>query len=218
MKNLKKMSVVIALLMVTFAVTSCSKEKTITPKATPEETTKIYLDVLLKNDASNIDKLGLSAEYSEQIRAKLERELVSGVSESNNKEISISEETTNNYVKDFITCLSKIEYEVAPISSEEDNARVQIKVKAFDFKKIGADSINFAKEEYLANQSMTEQQLTELLVKKIGSDLANGTLSATPIYIEFYLTLEDDVWVPLNSDVQNLMETIFPVEDLYTAL
>ena len=218
MRKLKKMSIAIALLMVTFAVTSCSKEKTITPKATPEETAKIYLDVLLKNDASNIDKLKLSADDSEQIRAEIEKAFLAGVSDSNNKNISISEETKNNFVKDFITCLSKVEYEVAPISSEKDNARVEIKVKAFDFKKIGANSVNFAKEEYLANQSMTDQQLTELVLKKIGSDLANGTLSATPISIEFYLTLEDDIWVPLNSDVQNLMETIFPVEDLYTAL
>ncbi|QLY78027.1 DUF5105 domain-containing protein [Clostridium intestinale] len=217
MKKLRKMSCIIALLMVTIAIVSCSKIES-KPKATPEETTKIYLDVLLKNDASNIDKLKLSADDSEQIRAGIEKAFLAGVSDSNNKDISISEETKNNFVKDFVACLSKVEYEVSPISSEKDNARVEIKVKAYDFKKIGADSINFAKEEYLANQSMTEQQLMELLLKKIGSDLANGTLSATPISIEFYLTLEDDIWVPLNSDVQNLMETIFPVEDLYTAL
>jgi 5-bromo-4-chloroindolyl phosphate hydrolysis protein len=209
MKKLKKMSIAIALLMVTFAVTSCSKEKTITPKATPEETAKIYLDMSLKNDKSNIDKIGLSDEEYEKIKNELDEELVKQLSEVNTEGAKISEEIQSSFRKEIFAGLSKVEYEVLPKSLEEDNARVEIKIKGFDMNKIIADSTEKVKGEYSANPAMTDEELMNSFIKAYGSYLANGTLAETATSLEFYMTLENDIWVPLNSDIMALGTAIY---------
>lgn len=209
MKKLKRLITILALLMVTIAFVSCSKPETTKPKTTPEEATKIYLDIIFKNDNSNKDKLGLSDADYDALRNEIETELIGEFSKLNTEGISISEEVKNNFKKDFLEGLSKLEYEVLPKSSEKDHARVEIKIKGFDYNKIITDSTEKVKEQYSANMSMTEEELTNLSFKTVGSYLANGTLSQTVTSLEFYLTLEDNIWVPLDSDFIALGKATF---------
>jgi len=210
MKKLKKMGCIIALLMVTIAIVSCSKTEPTKPKATPEETTKIYLDMIFKNDMTNIDKLGLSDEDSEALTGGIEKIFLKNFFKSNSDEASISEEVKNSFIKDFIRGLSKLDYEVLPVSSTEDTAIVEIKTKVFDRNKILAVSVEKGKEVYSVNPSTTDEELMNSVYTAVSSSFANGTLlSENRTSIECYLTLEDDVWVPLGSDLQALSEMIF---------
>lgn len=211
MKKLKKMSIAIALLMVTFAITSCSKEKTITPKATPEETAKIYLDMSLKGDKSNIDKIGLSDAEYEEIRNGLDEIFIKQLSDVNTEGVKISQEVQNNFKKDIFTGLAKIEYEVVPISIEEDSARVEIKIRGFDVNKISTGSVAKVQEACLKNASMTDEEIMSLYIKTIGSYLSNGTLVETPSSVEMYMTLENDIWAPLNSDIMAVAKEYYKI-------
>ncbi|WP_238904568.1 DUF5105 domain-containing protein [Clostridium sp. YIM B02506] len=210
MKKLRKMICIIALLMVTIAIVSCSKTEPTKPKATPEETTKIYLDMIFKNDMTNIDKIGLNDEDSEYLTGGIEKIFLKNFFKSNSDEASIPEEVKNSFIKDFMTGLSKLDYEVLPVSSTEDTAVVEIKTKVFDRNKILTAGIEKTKELYSVNPSMTDEELMNSVYKGVSSSFANGTLlSESRMSIECYLTLEDDVWVPLGSDLQALSEMIF---------
>ncbi len=88
-----------------------------------------------------------------------------------------------------------------PISIEEDSARVEIKIREFDVNKISTGSVAKVQEECLKNASMTDEEIMSLYLKTIGLYLSNGTLVETPSSVEMYMTLENDIWAPLNSDI-----------------
>lgn len=200
MKKLRKLSIIVAMLMLSIIMVACSK-----PKTTPEEGTKILLDMLFKDDKSNIDKIGVSdAEYQE-FRTELEKGFAEGFTETTNSGYTISDDAMNKFREDIFTGLSKMEYEVTTISTEKETAKVEVKIKGFDLNKIITDSTATVTAAAFADLSMSEDEIMKLTLKVVGEGFANGTFLETPKSVTLNLTLEDNMWVPQENDIYALM-------------
>lgn len=203
MKKIRKIGVIMLILTLSAVmVISCSK-----PKLTPEESTQIFLDMILKDDKSRMDKIGMTEEEYKSFREELENGLSEGMTQSTVGDL-VTDEAKDNLKKDILTGLGKLEYEVVPVSTDKNTAKVEVKMKGFDFNKIIQDATEKIQTQYLANPSMTQDELMLESCKLIGAGLANGTLVEEPKSITFSLTKEDSIWVPAENDIIALMTTI----------
>lgn len=199
MKSLRKLSVILAIMMFSIVMVSCSK-----PKTTPAEGTQILLDMLFKDDKSNISKIGVSdAEYAE-FRKELDSGYMEGFTQSTNG-YTISEEDQNKLKEAIFTGMSKLEYEVNEISTEKDTAKVEVKIKGFDLNKIITDSTSKVTAAVFADLSMSEEDIMKLSTDAVSEAFSNGTFVEEFKSVTLNLTLEDNMWVPQENDIYALM-------------
>jgi hypothetical protein len=209
---LKKLQKICALLLVTLVtlipLTSCSA-----PKSTPEETTKVVLDILLKDDKSNISKIGLTDKYYKEIRddvdTGIDKGFEQGLATGGVDKSVLTDDLKKELKKDILTGLSKIQYDVTKVSEDKKSAKVQIKAKGFDMNKIVETSKPKLLEKIKANKAMTEKEVYQESLKLAGEGMANGILVDTPKTYDLNLTKESNVWVPNSGDLTKLAMGIY---------
>lgn len=204
MKNLKKFFAVILIAIMTATVLVACGE----PKTSPEESTKIFLNILLKNDKTNMDKIGLKEEDYTKFRKEFEDGMSQGFNSSGFDEKILTEEIKTNFKNDILKGLSKLDYEVTLVSKDKKVAKVEVKIKGFDLKKISTDATAKLQEEYLANTSMTETQIYQESFKLIGKGIADGVLTQDAKTVTMTLTNENNTWIPGENDVTALVTAI----------
>lgn len=204
MKNLKKFfAVILVTIMAATVLVACGE-----PKTSPEESTKIFLNVLLKNDKANMDKIGLKEEDYTKFRKEFEDGMTQGFSSSGLDEKILTEEVKASFKNDILKGLGKLDYEVTLVSKEKETAKVEVKIKGFDLKKISTDSTAKLQEQYLANPSMTETQIYQESFKLIGKGIADGVLTQDTKTVTMTLTNEDNTWIPGENDITALVTAI----------
>lgn len=204
MKKLKKILPLLLITVMTLMIlTSCGK-----PKTTPEESAKIFLNVLLKGDKTNMDKIGMKEEDYTKFRTTVENELMKGFSSVGVDSSILTDKVKTDLKNDILKGLSKLEYEVVPVSTDKDTAKVQVKIKGFDMKKITETSQEKLKAEYAANPSMTQKEIYQSSFKLVGEGIANGIVVKEPKSVTLTLTKKDNIWLPGENDVTALMNVL----------
>lgn len=204
MKNLKKFfSVILISMMVATMLISCGS-----PKTSPEESVKIFLDVVLKDDKTNMDKIGIDEEDYNKFKKEKEDEMMKGFEGSGLDSSILTDEIKTNLKNDILKGFTTLSYEVTPISTEKDTAKVEVKIKSFDMEKISTESQNKIIEKVTANPSMTEKEVYKETFNLIGSAMAAGTVKQDPKTVTMTLTQQDNVWVPNDSDIEAIMSAI----------
>ena len=136
MKKMKKLlSVVLVLSLAVTMLIGCGG-----PKTSPEDSAKIFLDVLLKDDKTNMEKIGMKEEDYTKFRSELESGMMEGFASTGLDESVITDEVKNQLKSDLLTGLSKLEYEVSTSTTEKDTAKVEVKIKPFDLTKVSTDA------------------------------------------------------------------------------
>ncbi len=199
MKNLKKLSIIVAIMMFSIVMVSCSK-----PKTTPVEGTQILLDMLFKDDKSNISKIGVDDAEYELFRKELDSGYMEGFTQSTTGS-TISEEDQNKLKEAIFTGMSKIQYEVSEISTDKDTAKVEVKIKGFDLNKIINDSSAKITAAVFADLSMSQEDIMKLSTNAVSEAFANGTFVEEFKSVTLNLTLQDNMWVPQENDIYALM-------------
>lgn len=204
MKNFKKVfTVILVTIMTATMLVACGE-----PKTSPEESTKIFLNILLKNDKTDMDKIGLKEDDYIKFRKEFEDGMTQGFSTSGVDEKVLTDEVKNNFKNDILTGLTKLEYQVTLVSKDKKTAKVEVKIKGFDVKKISDDAIAKLQEKYLANLSMTETEMYQESFKLIGKGIADGVLTADQKTVTMTLTNENNTWIPGENDITALVTAI----------
>lgn len=208
MKNLKRVFVAILVtIMATTMLVACGS-----PKTSPEESTKIFLNVLLKNDKTNMDKIGLKENDYTNFRKEFEDGMTQGFSSSGLDEKILTDEIKNNFKNDILKGLTKLEYQVTLVSKEKKTAKVEVKIKGFDLKKISTDSATKLKEEYSANPTMTQEEIYQESFKLVGKGIADGILTQDEKTVTLTLTNENNTWMPGENDITALVAAIMQMQ------
>lgn len=196
MKKLKKYFVVILIAIVTsISIIACGE-----PKTPPDECAKIFLNILLKNDKTNMDRIGLKEEEYTELRKEFEDYMTQGFSSSGIDEKVLTEEVKTNFQNDIIKGLTKVEYIVTLVSKDEKTAKVEVKIKGFDLQKISTDAQTKLQEEVHANPSMAQSEKYKELFNIIGKGIADGILTEDEKTITMTLKNENNTWVPDKND------------------
>ncbi|AQR91990.1 DUF5105 domain-containing protein [Clostridium saccharobutylicum] len=192
MKNSKKiLAVALVTVMSGTMLISCGK-----PKTSPEDTAKIYLDVVLKNDKTNMDKIGMT-EDDYNTHANKEKDLLMGEFETSSANSNIlTDEIKTNLENNISTGMSKLDYEVTPVSTDKDTAKVNVKINCFKFSKLVANEQQKITEEVTANPSMTENEIIQESLKIAGEEIAAGPEKDDTTTVEVNLTKKNNIWVP----------------------
>ena len=196
MKDLKKFFVVILVTIITATtIVACGE-----PRTPPDESANIFLNILLKNDKTNMDKIGLKEDEYAELRKEFEDYMTQGFSSSGIDEKVLTEEVKTNFQNDIIKGLTKVEYKVTLVSKDKKTAKVEVKIKGFDLQKISTDAQTKLQEQYLANPSMTQSEKYKELFNLIGKGIADGILTEDEDTITMVLTNENNTWVPDKND------------------
>lgn len=207
MQNLKKVNLfILAILITNILFITCAGQR-----ISPEESVKIFLDVLLKNDSTNIDKIGMTEDDYTEFRNTLEDGIIEGLTGTTLEIDAITNETKTNLKNNIITGLSKLEYEVIPILIENHSAKIQVNIKGFDMKKIVAMSQENLKEEYESNPLMTETEAFQESFKIIGEAISKGEISDRYETITMNLSKENNIWLIEENDVLAIITRIVEI-------
>ena len=191
MKNLTKLfSMMSVVMMASIMLISCGM------KATPEESTKIYFNALLKDDKTGIDKIGMKEEDFDKIKKDDDDKIMAFFSASGLGSDVVTDDVKNTFKDNVLKGMSKADFEVTPDSTDKETAKVNVKVKVFDMDKIIKDAQDKITGEYLANTSMSQKDVLQESFKIIGQEFADGTFKDDTKTVSITLNKKDNVWQP----------------------
>lgn len=204
MLNFKKIfSLILVVLISVILFISCGKTK-----ITPEESTKIFLDVILKDNKGNMNKIGIKQEDYTKLKKDQEYITMKCFGPSGLENGIVTDEIKNNLKDDIVKGLSKVDYEVTLESADNNSAKVNVKMKTFDMEKIIKDGEDNIKEKYNANTSMTQRDVLQEYFKIIGQSIANGTIKEEPQTVKINLNNKDNVWQVEDDAETNILNTV----------
>lgn len=193
MKNLKKIFAV-------FLITVISSTMLIAcggPKVSAEESAKIFLNVLLKNDKTNMDKIGFTEDsYNKLVQAKEDKLMKSFTGDNVDKSV-ITDEVKAKFKESLIKGLSNISYEIKQTSTDKKVEKFDLKLKVFDMDKIFKDAQNKAIADYTNNPNMSREEVQKKLLEYICDSIAAGTAKAETQTISLIFTKGEKTWEPM---------------------
>lgn len=202
MKNFKKaLTIILVLMMTSTILISCQ------PKTSPEDTTKILLDVVLKDDKTNMSKIGMKEEDYTEFKTAEENEITQAFAMLGLSSSVLTDDIKTQFKNDYLKGLTTLTYEVTPVSTDKDTAKVNVKIKVFDMDKISRDSQSKVISEVNANPSMTEQEIYKESFKLVGDAVAAGTVKSEGKTVEINLSKKDNHWIPSSADLQKVILT-----------
>lgn len=205
MKNVKK---IITMGLITMLTATCFMACGDKKEATPAESTKVFLDLVFKDDKTDMEKVGLSEANYGKFREELENGMMQGFASSGLDSTILTDEVKNQLKDDILKGLTKLEYDVVEVSKEKDTAKVEVKMKGFDMQKIQANAESKLMAAYLAKPTMTQAELFKETFKFVGEELAAGNIVSEPKSVTLTVDKTDGVWLPGESDVMSLMTVL----------
>lgn len=204
MKKIKK--AIIGMMVTIMAATilvSCGE-----PKVPPEESTRIFLDMLLKEDKLNIGKINITEDDYVQLKKEKDKAFMEGFNSGGMDEKIFTDEFKTTLRDKFYAGFNHITYEVTPVSKQKDTAQVSVKIKVLDMDKIMKDGEAKVMEEALADPSMTEDEIYKELIKYLGDAIAAGTVKDQPQTVMITLTKQSNMWMINDNDVDRIMSAV----------
>ncbi|WP_459477061.1 hypothetical protein [Clostridium saccharoperbutylacetonicum] len=193
MKNLKKFfAVFLVTVIASTMLISCGG-----PKVTAEESVKIFLNVLLKNDKTNMDKIGFTEDaYNKLVKDKEDKLMKSFTGDNIDKSV-ITDEVKAKFKDSLIKGLANLSYELKQTSADKKVEKFDLKIKIFDMKKIFADAQNKAMQDINSNPDMTKEEIQKKLLDYICDGIAAGTAKSEPQTVSLIFTKGEKVWEPM---------------------
>ena len=204
MKKLKKLlSVALTAAAMSLMIVGCGG-----PKTTPEEAVKIQLDVMMKADKSQIDKINMTEEEFNSKRNELEE---SYVKQLGGTSYNLSDEDINNIKEALLEGLSKVSYEVEESKIDKDSATVNVKIKGIDFKAIMNNAQAKLVEKIQADPSLATDQNKAMKESfaLMAEEFKNAPIVDDARDVEFKLTKEKNVWVVSDASFADLVSALY---------
>lgn len=193
MKNLKKFFTVFLITILTGTMLiGCGG-----PKATAEESVKIFLNLLLKNDKKDMDKIGFTEEdYNKLVKDKEDKLMKSFAGDNVDKTV-ITDEVKAKFKESLVKGLSNLTYELKKTSSDSKVEKFELKLKVFDMEKIFKDAQNKVMSDINANPSIAKEEAEKKMLNYICDGIAAGTAKGEPKTISLIFTKGEKRWEPM---------------------
>ena len=180
------------------------------PKVTPEESAKITLDVVLKADKSQIDKINMSEEEYEKLRNTMEDALIKQLSGNS---IQLTDEEKTTLKENIIEGISKVSYEVEEAKIDNDTATVNVKIKGINFTELSKQLQDKLMEEVTADPSLAQDQnkILKESMKVMGELIKDAPLAEDAKDVEFTFTKDKKLkaWVASDANYMDLVTALY---------
>lgn len=215
MKKLKKAITTLLLLGVSsMCLVACTEKTANENKAVaPDESMRIVLDLIFKDDNSQAEKLNINEKEYEDKREIFEESLMLGMNigaAKNDAEEIITDEIKENLCADIIEGFKKVEYTIETISEDGDTAEVKVSIKGFDMEKIYEDTMSEVMVEASKNPNISEEEIYNLVFEYMGDQIAEGVLVDEAEELTITVNKKDNYWIPSDSDLTELMSLVIP--------
>lgn len=200
MINLKKvMCLTVASIMVATIGIGCGS-----PKVKPEEVTKIALDVELKGDKSQIDKINMNEDEFNSKRDKAEKTLTNALGGTS---LNLSDEDMGNFKDSILEGLGKVTYEVGEAKVDKDSATVTVNINGIDMNDVLNKAQDTLKEEMVKDPSAfaTQDSIMKKSFEVVGNAVKDPALVSEGANVDVKLTKKDNVWVLVDPDLTDVM-------------
>ena len=162
----------------------------------------------MKDDKTNMAKISVTEEDYTKFKKEKEDAIMKSFEGSGLDKSILTDDIKTKFKDDILKGLATITYEVAPVSEEKDTAKVDVKIKAFDMEKISTDSQSKIIQEATSNPNMTEKEIYAKSFNLVGEAMAAGTVKQDPKTVTMTLTKTDNVWVPDDKGIEEILEAI----------
>lgn len=205
MNKFKKfLGIFLFIMMAVTMLISCGE-----PEIKPDESAKIYLDLILKGDKIGVDKIGIGNEEYTKFTQEFDKGILQGIEKSGLDEKILTDKVKSDFKNDFVKGLSKIEYKIISVSNDSDTATVNVEIKGFDMNKIVKTSSEKLNEKILdSNSEMTKSEIYQESLKLIGQGISEGILTDKAQSIILKFTNNDGKWVPSEENIKIVIEAI----------
>ncbi|MDS0528355.1 DUF5105 domain-containing protein [Clostridium sp. SHJSY1] len=205
MKKIKVIGVVILILVISVLIFSLWRGF----NHSPEESAKIYLDVIFKADKSNIKKIGINEEDYNVLRKKEEDILMTQLQNSSLAcVLSNPEKYKHIFLNNIMNGLSQLKYEVKLVSTSNDTAKITIKTNYFELREIIKEGQEKMSEKSKNMISMTSDEMISESYKIVEEEFKKGPKEGTDATVTVCMVKKNNVWVPDENFTRDVCEII----------
>lgn len=163
----------------------------------PEESGKIYLDVIFKGDKSNIEKVGINGEDYAALKKNKEDILMAQLQISPLACVLIDSEKYNHaFLNNITSGLSKLEYDVIPVSISNNAAKVNVKINYFELSKIMKEGQEKMSGKIKDNPYMNRTEMITETYKTVEEEFNKGPSEGNKATITVNLVKKNNLWIP----------------------
>lgn len=166
------------------------------PKVETDQSAKILADFVIKNNSSEMNKLGdsKSSVYlsMESQKSQFKKGFKAGFEKSSG--MTLDDGKVDEFYKAYINAMKKINITTKKVSESDKTAKVNVKVTYIDLKTIIFAGVNKVLD--LEGSGKSEQELSKEYIDDIIKELNNAKPSTNTKEKTFNFVVKDNIWVP----------------------
>ena len=211
MKNIKKISALLSIIMVSVLLTSCEITlPEIKKNFTPEESMKIYVDAsCMKENSDTVDFIG-SEEEKNVLYVSSKIEIKNMIIDELSKEgVSASDKQVEKIYEAVLRAINKIDFEIEKISEENDVAQVKVTCNYLDLSNMKNNMNQYLEEESKGAILQDEDDIVDLTINVLIRGYDESKLSEKTYEGIFEMHKEGRIWTiddedKFHNDMMNL--------------
>lgn len=173
----------------------------------PEESAKVFWDLVIKSDSSSMEKIGYSKAFGERIIKTMNRsELESLKKEFNQSDVSLSDDQIQGIIDALRTAISKNSIDFEVVSKTDTTAEVKISATSINLNSIVNDVSNETRNQIISSRMTDKQKAIELYCRNLIDSIKNVQVGSTKSERTFSFSKIADMWIPTN--VEKFFESI----------
>lgn len=188
----KRIGILAIMLLIPLILIGCK------PKVEADQSAKILADFFIKNNSSELNKLGdsKSSVYlsMESQKSQFKKGFKDGFQKSSG--MALDDAKVDEFYKAYINAMNKINITTKKISESDKTAKVNVKVTYIDFKTIIFTGVSKVLD--LESSGKSEQELSKEYIDNVIKELNNAKPSTKTKEKTFDFVVKDNVWVPQN--------------------
>lgn len=191
----KRIGIIAIMLLIPAILIGCK------PKVEADQSAKIIADFVIKNNNSEISKLGESKSSAylsiEKQKNKFKKDFKSGFEKSAG--ITVEDGKVDEFYKAYINAMKRINITTNKVSENDKTAKVNVKVTYIDLKSIIFDGASNAIG--LQDSSKSEEEISNECIDGIIKELNDAKPSTKTKEKTFDFVIKDNIWVPKDEQV-----------------
>ena len=176
-------------------------------RISPEESAKIFWDLIIKADSSGMNKIGYSEAFGKRIiRTMNKNELETFKKEFNQAGVSFSDDQIRGMIDALRGTISKNSVNFEQVSKTDTTAEVKVSSASIEFNSIVNNAVDKTTSQSVSRGMTDNQKILDLYCTNLIYTIKNAQQGSTKNERTFSFTKISDVWMPV--DVKSFAESI----------
>ncbi|AGX41858.1 DUF5105 domain-containing protein [Clostridium saccharobutylicum] len=173
----------------------------------PEESAKLFWNLVINQDSSSIEKIGYSKAFGERLIKNKNKEYFKYLKNEFNKAgISLSDEQIQGIINALLSSIKKTSANFEVASKTDNLAKVKVSSTSINLNSIATKTENNIKNQISSGKITSKQQALDSCISLITDEINNAQLGSSNNENTFSFTKIADIWIP--SNVNNYVENI----------